>query len=68
MSTQYAHSNVLTADNCSLRALNERSLLIRELLFPRTKTNGDVYIDDLVILSVLQFTDVRVDSSPIEVQ
>ena len=34
------------------RALNERSLLIRGLPFPRTKTIGDVYVDDLVILSV----------------
>ena len=50
------------------RALNERSLLIRGLHFPRTKTIGDVYIDDLVILSVLQFPNVHLDSSPIEVQ
>ena len=50
------------------RALNERSLLIRGLHFPRPKTIGDVYIDDLVILSVLQFSDVHVDSSPNEVQ
>ena len=33
------------------RAQNERSLLIRGLAFPRTKTIGDVYVDDLVILS-----------------
>ena len=45
-------------------ALNERPLLIRGLPFPRTKTIGDVYIDDLVILSVLQFSDVHVDSWP----
>ena len=50
------------------RALNERSLLIKGLPFPRTKTIGDVYIDDLVILSVLQSSDVHVASSPIEVQ
>ena len=50
------------------QTLNERSLLIRGLLFPRTKTIGDVFIDDLVILSVLQFSDVHVDSSLIEVQ
>ena len=50
------------------RALHERSLLIRGLPFPPTKTIGDVDIDDLVILSVLQFTDVHVASSPIEVQ
>ena len=31
-------------------ALSERSLLIRGLSFPRTKTIGDVYIDDLVTL------------------
>ena len=40
----------------------------RGLPFPRTKTIGDVSIDDLVILSVLHFSDVHVDSSPIEVQ
>ena len=34
-------------------ALHERSLLIRGLPFPRTTTIGDVFIDDLVILSVL---------------
>ena len=34
------------------RALNERSLSIGRLPFPRTKTIGDVHIDDLVILSV----------------
>ena len=50
------------------RALNERSLLIRELTSPRTKKIGDGYMDDIVILSVLQFSDVHVDSSPIEVQ
>ena len=50
------------------RALNERSLLIRGLPFPRTKTNGVVYIGDLVILSALQFSDVHVDSLHIEVQ
>ena len=33
------------------RALNERSLLLRGLPFPRTKTIGDVYFDDLVILN-----------------
>ena len=49
-------------------ALNERSSLIRGLLFPRTKTIGDVHTDDLVILGILQFSDVHVDSSPIEVQ
>ena len=49
------------------RALNERSLLIRGLPFLRTKTI-DIYIDDLVILSILHFSDVHVDSSPIEVQ
>ena len=50
------------------RALSERSLLIRGPPFPRTKTIGDVYIDDHVILSVLQFSNVHLDSSPIEVQ
>ena len=30
------------------------------------KTIGDVHIDVLVILSFLQFSDVHVDSSPIE--
>ena len=43
------------------RALNERSLLIRGLPFPRTKKIGDVYIGDLVILSVAQFSNVHVD-------
>ena len=50
------------------RALNERSLLIRGLPFPSTKTIGDVYIDDLVILSVLHLLDAHTDSWPIEVQ
>ena len=36
------------------RPLHERSLLIRGLPFPRTKTIGDEKKDDLVILSVLQ--------------
>ena len=33
--------------------------MIRGLPFPRTKTIGDVYVDDLVILSVLHFSDVH---------
>ena len=41
-----------TANNCSSGASLSR----------------DVHIDDLIILSVLQFSDVYVDSSPIEVQ
>ena len=54
MSTPYTRSNVLTRRHLlAARALNERSLLIRGLSFPRTKTIGDVYIDDLVILIVL---------------
>ena len=50
------------------RALNERALLIRGLSFPRKKTFGDENSDDLDILSVLQFFDVHIESSPIEVQ
>ena len=50
------------------RALNERSLLTRGLPFPPTKTIGDVYSDDLVILTVLQFSDVHAASLPIEVR
>ena len=50
------------------RALNERSLLIGGLPFPRTKTIGDVYIDDFAILRVLQLSDVDVESSLIEMQ
>ena len=50
------------------RALNERSLLVIGIPFPRTKTIRDVYIDDLVIVGVLQFADVHVDSTPIQVQ
>ena len=50
------------------RALNERSLLLSGLPFSRMRTTGDVYIDDLVILSVLHFSDVHVDSSTSEVQ
>ena len=51
------------------RALHERSLLISGLPFPRTKTIGDVHIDDQAcILSVLQFSSVHPVSSPIEVQ
>ena len=38
--------------------LNERSLLTRGLPFPHTKTIGDVYIHDLVILSILQLSGV----------
>ena len=49
-----AHRRQLLA----VRALNGRSLWIRGPPFPRTKTMGDVFIDDLVILSVLQFSDV----------
>ena len=45
---QCAHRRHLLA----ARALNERSLLIRGSPFPRTKTIGDVYIDDFVILCV----------------
>ena len=48
------------------RALNERSLLLSGLSIPRTRT--DVYIGDLVILRALQFPEVHVDPSPIEVQ
>ena len=50
------------------RALKEQSLLIRGLPFPRTKTIGDENLNDLVILSVLQFSDVHLHSSPMEVQ
>ena len=50
------------------RALHERSLLIRGLAFPRTKTIGDVFMDDLVILGVLQISNVHLGSSHIEVQ
>ena len=50
------------------RALNERSLLIRGLSFPRTMMIGDVHIGDLVILGGLQSSDVHADSSPFEVQ
>ena len=46
-----AHRRQLLA----VRALNERSMLIRELPFPRAKTIEEVFLDDLVILSVLQF-------------
>ena len=34
-----------------LAALHERSLSVRGLPFPHTKTTGDVCIDDLVVLS-----------------
>ena len=50
------------------RALNERSLLVRGPSFWRTKTIGDVCVDDFVILSILQVSDVHVGSSPIEAQ
>ena len=49
-------------------ALNERSSLVSGLAFPRTKTTGDVYVDDLVVSSVVHFFDVHVDSPPIEVR
>ena len=49
-------------------ALNERSLLVCEVAFPRTKTPGDVFIDVLVVSSVVLFLDVHVDSPPIEVR
>ena len=48
--------------------VHERSLLIRGPPFPRTKTFGDVNIDDLVILSVSQFAKVHLVSLPIKVQ
>ena len=51
-----------------LAALNERSLSIRGLPFPRTQTTGDVRIDDLVVISALQLSVMHVKSSPIEVQ
>ena len=54
-----AHSRQLLA----ARSLHEQSLLIRGHPFPRTKTIGDVFFDDLVILSVLQFSYVHLDSS-----
>ena len=50
------------------RALNERSLLIRGLPFPRTKTIGTCTSTTLSSSVFLQFSDVHVDSSPIEVQ
>ena len=50
------------------RGLNERSLLLRGPPFPRTKTIGDGFIDDLVILSVLHFSDAHRGSLPIEVR
>ena len=50
------------------RAPKERSLLVRGLPFPPTKTIGDVYIDDLVILTVSQFSDVHAASLPIDVR
>ena len=46
---------VYTLECTRRQPLNERSLLIRGLSFSRTITIGDVYIDDLVILSVLLF-------------
>ena len=50
------------------RALNELFLLIRRPPFPHINTIGDVYIDDLVILSVLPFSNVHVASLPIKVR
>ena len=49
-----AHRRLLLA----ARPLHERSLLIRGLPFPPTKTIGDVYVDDLVTHSVLEFSNV----------
>ena len=51
-----------------LAALNERSLSVRGLPFSRTQTTGDVCFVDLVVLSVLQLSDVHFKSSPIEMQ
>ena len=59
---EYAHRPQMLA------ALNERSLSVRRPPFPRIKTTGDVCIDDLVVLSALQFSDVHVKSSRIEMQ
>ena len=50
------------------RAPSERSSLLRGFPFPGTRTMGDENIDDLVTPSVSHFSDVHVDSSPIEVQ
>ena len=51
------------------RAVHERSLLISGLPFPAHEDDWRrVFIDDLVILSVLHFSDVHLASSPIEVQ
>ena len=50
------------------RALHERSPLIKGFPFPRTKIIWHVSVDDLVILSVVQCSDVQRNSSPIDVQ
>ena len=51
-----------------LAALNGRSLSFGRPAFPRTKTTGNAYIDDLVVLSVKKLSDVHVESSPIDMQ
>ena len=66
---QCTHSSVLIRRQLlALRALNERFLLIRALPFPCTKTMVNVYIEDLIVLSVMLRSDVHVASSSIEVQ
>ena len=63
---QCSRSSVRTA--VTAHALNRRSLLLGEPPFLRAATIGDVYMDGLVILSILHFSDVHAESRPIEVQ
>ena len=51
------HRQLLTA-----WALNEHTLLLSGLPFPRNPSVRDVYIDDLVVLSFLYFSDVRLEA------
>ena len=46
----------------------ERTLLANPWTLLPAKTTGDVYLDDFVILSDFQLSDVQVDSSPIKVR
>ena len=69
--TLYTRPSVLTADTLltSRALLNEHSVLIRilSLSFARRRSEK-VRINDLIILRILQLSDVHVGSLPIEVQ
>ena len=62
------HTRVCSSPTIARYARTERTIPVDQgTPLPAHKTIGDVYIDDLVILSVLQFSNVHVASSSIVV-